>query len=72
MDFDSLKGCIGENTRYYRELKNMTQIQLAHHSDVSETYISEVETGKANATCETLNKIANALGVEVEDLCRRR
>lgn len=72
MELNALKTCIGENVRYYRELKQMCQIKLAHRSDVSETYISELENGKANPCIDTLNKIANALEVEVEDLCRKR
>ena len=72
MELNDFKACIGENTRYYRELKQLSQVQLAHLSDLSETYICELEKGKVNATCQTLNKLANALGVEVEDLCRKR
>ena len=42
---------------------NMTQQELADHSSVHRTYISDIERGTRNVTVTTANKIAFALGI---------
>lgn len=56
---------IGLNVRVERTIKRLTQAQLAELIDVHEKYIGKIESGKQNITIKTLNKIANALGVNV-------
>ena len=61
---------MGQAIRYYREKKRWTISQLARYSEVSDTHILLVEKGKksGNLRSVTLGKIADALGVKVEDL----
>lgn len=56
---------IGEQIRYYRTLKGMTQEQLAEALDSQGTYIGRVERGEQNLQLQTLEKIAEALHTKV-------
>lgn len=51
-----------------REHMGWTQVKLEKASGVSQTFISDLEKGKKNATLPTLKKLANALGVTVAQL----
>ena len=59
---------IGLNVRVERTIKRLTQAQLAEMIDVHEKYIGKIETGKQNITLKTLNKIANALNIDITRL----
>lgn len=55
--------------KYYRELKNLSQEELAKASDISRTTISGLENGTIKVTTNTtMDKIANALGVSTIEL----
>ncbi|HHW36777.1 MAG TPA: helix-turn-helix transcriptional regulator [Bacillales bacterium] len=51
-----------------RESKGWTQSQLALKSRVSQSAISDIESGKRNPSFNVIKKIANALGVSVTEL----
>ena len=55
---------LGKRVKILRELRNLTQEQLAEKSGTSSQYISALERGQKNATVEMLEKIATALGVQ--------
>jgi len=55
-----------------RTIKRLTQEKLAELVDVHEKYISTIERGKQNLTLKTLNRIANALGVDIAKLLEER
>ncbi len=59
-----------KNIKYYRKKKNLTQEKLAELSNVSESYIKEIESNKefTNVTLTIIFKISKALGVSVEKL----
>ena len=60
---------MGYKIREMRERLNMTQVELSIKSGVSRTTISNLENGvESVTTTKTLHKLANALGVNVEDL----
>lgn len=60
---------IGENLKKLRASRKLTIEQLSKQSNVGKSTISELETGKAkNPKTDTLLKIADALGVKLEDL----
>lgn len=63
---------IGLNIRVERTIKRLTQAQLAELIDVHEKYIGKIESGKQNITIKTLNKIANALDINVKNLFEDR
>lgn len=50
----------------------MTQEDLAARTDLHQTYLSGIETGKRNPTVSVLDRLATALGVDVAELLKRR
>ncbi len=68
MDDKELFSRIGLNIRVERTIKRLTQAQLAEMIDVHEKYIGKIETGKQNITLKTLNKIAQALNIDITRL----
>ncbi len=67
MNDNELFARIALNVRVERTIKRLTQAQLAELIDVHEKYIGKIEAGKQNITIKTLNKLANALNI---DVCR--
>ena len=65
MDDKELFNLIVLNVRVERTIKQLTQAQLAEKIDVHEKYIGKIETGKQNVTVRTLNKIAQALNINI-------
>ena len=63
-----IKENIGKKLRLYRNRARMTQEDLASSLGVTNTTISNYETGYSMPDVETLIKAANALGVTVEML----
>ncbi|WP_079988091.1 helix-turn-helix domain-containing protein [Anaerotruncus rubiinfantis] len=43
---------------------------MAHYADLTVASISKIERGVTNPTLKTLDKIADALGVETDSLLR--
>lgn len=61
---------LGENIKRIRALKNMTQGDLCRALDLDRAYISNVENGNKNPTLATIEKIAGALDVSVDELLK--
>ncbi len=61
---------LGENIRRIRLGKGMTQGDLCKKLKVEASYMSNVENGNKNPTLATIEKIAKALGVLIEELMR--
>lgn len=59
---------LGDIVRKLRLQRNMTIRDLADKTNLSYAYISQIENGKRTPTVETLNKLADALGVTVQYL----
>jgi transcriptional regulator with XRE-family HTH domain len=53
-----------------RRLRHLSQRQLAGRMQVPRTYISKIENGKAIPTLGSLERLAEALGVDVRQLIR--
>ncbi|NDK37025.1 helix-turn-helix transcriptional regulator [Rhodovulum sulfidophilum] len=54
--------------RVFRDWRGMSAAELSRASGVNRVQIHEIETGKKNGSAQTLKKIADALGVTVDDL----
>lgn len=54
---------IGNNIKHCRKKRRMTQEQLAEVSDLSASYISQLESGRRCASIPVMEKIAQALDV---------
>ena len=59
---------LGENIRAIRKSKNLSQVGLACKLIVSNSFVCDLEKGRATPSMKTLRKIAAALEVEVKDL----
>ena len=60
----------GENIRRIRLTKDMTQGDLCRKLEVDRAYMSNIESGKKNPTLSTIERIAKALNVSIEDLMK--
>lgn len=60
---------LGQNIKRIRQSKNISSTALAKMADIGVSTISQIETGKRQTLQgATINKIANALNVSVNDL----
>lgn len=63
----------GENPlRVWREYRGLTQQQLADQAEISKPYVSQIESGKRMGTPDVLSRLANALGVSLDDILDTR
>jgi transcriptional regulator with XRE-family HTH domain len=63
---------VGLNVQRLRRDKGLSQEELASRAEVHQTYLSGVERGVRNASILVLARIAKALGVDIEELVKRR
>ena len=61
---------LGERLRSLRKEAGLTQEELAERAELSFKYYAEVERGLRNPSLRSMEKIANALGVGMDDLFR--
>jgi transcriptional regulator with XRE-family HTH domain len=61
---------IGERIRTFRKEKGLSQEELAEIANLHSTYIGQLERGEKNATLESIEKVAKALEISLEDLFR--
>jgi len=59
---------VGQRIRGYRTAKRWSQEKLAEFSGHHPTYIGQIERGEKNATVESVEKIASALGISLSKL----
>lgn len=62
------RGRIAFNLRDLRLKSGLPQDTLSANAGISQTFFSQVETGRRNISVDTLERIADALGVDVIDL----
>ena len=58
----------GDRIRYFRNMKKLSQEELALAADINPAYIGHIERGLKCPTVATLNKICNALGISLSEL----
>lgn len=63
-----IKRLVGERIRDFRKEKGLSQEELGEKAGFHFTHIGVVERGEKNASLDTLNKIAEALDVEIVEL----
>jgi transcriptional regulator with XRE-family HTH domain len=69
MSRSNSKNTIAKNIKRFRQEKGISQDRLSKLADLSLNTIVNIESGgNPNPTIETLNKIANALDVKVDEL----
>lgn len=65
---NNTKKLLGKRIQELRKSKRLTQEELAEMVGIGTPNISYFETGKFSPSVETLEKLANALGVEIYEL----
>lgn len=59
---------IGENIKAQRKLKGLTQARLAEMSNISRSYLGDLEGNRYNPSIDTLKSIAKSLNIDVSSL----
>jgi transcriptional regulator with XRE-family HTH domain len=59
---------LGLRIRAYRQMRKLTLRQVAERSEVSVSFLSQLERGTSGASIPTLRSIAEALGLSLSDL----
>jgi len=54
--------------KVWREYRGLTQRALAAQAGLNFSYLSQIETGARKGTTATMKKIAEALGIDLDDL----
>ena len=65
---DSLQIRVGKRIQEIRDIKNISQQDLAAKCNFEKSNMSRLEAGKVNPTLSTLEKISNALEVNITEL----
>ncbi|AUD06717.1 helix-turn-helix domain-containing protein [Spirosoma pollinicola] len=63
---EDIKQRVGQKIREARKAKGLTQKELADKISLSVGTVNQYEVGKQNLTIETIQKVANALGVSFD------
>lgn len=59
---------LGRRIKELRAVQALTQEELAERSGLFRTYMSRIESGRANPTLTMLHQIADAFGLDVREL----
>jgi transcriptional regulator with XRE-family HTH domain len=72
-DFDENDVCggLGKNIKKYRTRNAWSQEQLAAKIDISATFLSNVETGRAWISAKTIAKLCNVFKIDISELFMR-
>lgn len=65
---EDLKAKFGRRLRQLREEKGLTQEQIAFRARLSREYLSRIESGKRNVSLDVIERLSEALGVDVQKL----
>jgi len=68
MDGQEIKNTLGKNIKIFRARRGLSQADLSEKADISIPFLSNIERGIKYPLPDMLAKIANALGVEVNEL----
>ena len=63
---DMTKNEIGLKIKERRKVLNLPQTQLANYTGLSVVTLSQIESGKANPSLDTLNEIFRFLNLEIK------
>ena len=66
----ALRNEFARNVRHFRQLRGMTQHDLAIAAGLGRSFISQLESGRFSATLETVGALSAALGIAPAQLIR--
>jgi putative transcriptional regulator len=61
---------VGVKLKQLRRARNLSQAALAARAGFSREYVNKIEAGRYDPPLSTLNSLAKALRIKVEDLVR--
>lgn len=67
-NYMNIKQIVGDNIRFIREKKGLTQDDISVITKMSRTFIGDIERAEKSPTITSLEKIAKALKVEIYKL----
>lgn len=67
----NLREVMATNLRRLRSERGLSQEELADRADLNRNYVGMLEREENAATLDTLEKLADVLGVDPSDLLRR-
>lgn len=67
MDAKDIRYRLGQRIKQLREVKGMSQKDLAYTADLDRSYIAGVEAGGRNVSILNVEKIAHALNVSLKE-----
>jgi len=62
---------IARNLRALRKERNLSQERLAEVAGLHRTYVGSIERGERNVSIDNIERLAQALRLDVVDLLRR-
>ncbi len=68
MAVGDLQRIVGRNLRSHRQARGLSQEAFADELGVHRTYMGGLERGERNLTLKSLERLAESLGVEVQEL----
>ena len=57
----------GNKVKTFRKEKGISQEELAYRSELHRTYIGMIERAEKNVTLKNIEKIANGLGISMQE-----
>ena len=67
---DKLLSEFGRNVSRFRDQAGLSQEKLAENAEIDRTYLSGIERGVRNPGIKTVLRLARALHVTVDQLCK--
>ncbi len=68
MNQDEILKKFGKNVKLARIKKDYSQDQLAEKLNVTQNYITKIETGRQNMSLKKIAELAEGIGVDIEEL----
>lgn len=62
-----IKEAFGQKVKQLRKAKELSQEDLSDKSGLNRPYISAIEQGKRNVSLEVIEKLAEALDIEIKE-----
>ncbi|MEL7218166.1 MAG: helix-turn-helix transcriptional regulator [Pseudomonadota bacterium] len=59
---------LAQNLRRLRQVRNWSQEELAHQTDIHRTYVSDLERARRNPSVEVIERLAKGLDVKLGEL----
>lgn len=66
----NLRETLARNLREYRRRRGFSQEELAHRAEIDRTYVSALERSVYAATVDVIERLAEALSIQPDELLK--